>query len=654
MPKKTEAKADLKFSYGSTPEGFTSAGVQGFNELNPAAIVREFIQNSLDAVREDNRSCTIVRFEIEEIKLAKVPAIDSYRIAFQKAVKDQTKFQNGELSDQAAMVVDAISSCLGEKKVEVLSVLDNGLGLNEKRMTGLLSDGMSMKSSAGSGAVGNGHLTAIPASDLRYVLYGGISSDDKKIASGHAILASFSSSKDGAQLGKDGYYATSINNQMEKPYDFPSGKAVASLIKTKLDWIESHFDSKTGAVVIIPGFNRFREGEGTDLWSVIKKAAACSFFTAIADGHLEIYYKEADKEKSLTKTSLKKFFSGDLASEKRAKNFLSGSRASEAYKTATEGREFTVSVECGKVEIRLRELTSGLSRIDLCRNGMWITDRLPRLNTNKFSDRKPFHCLIKVTSQDGEIHRLIRKSEGPLHNHIEARKWLKPDEQKQLNAACGHISDFLLEQLEVFQDEEFRINDFLTVMSGEGVAGGNRRGGHIGNFEEIEPRRTRTPATDSDGGKETGGKGDGSGGRGKGTEGENSFKRSGNSVPFGAIPVPTGVRSCNVELYPQEDLSSDIEAEIRFILEEGIDESCDLTNEEQFVQLKDVKLNNKKVTNDSLIKSGDSILGIRLGQFKKEEKHILDFTYDLPENVEIQAEDRVVLRAEIVRRKIVS
>ena len=638
MVKRGNKNPDLHFSPSGTLEGFTSAGVQGFNELNPAAIVRELIQNSLDAVREDKRSKAIVRFEMEEIALADVPAIDAYRRAVKKAEQGQRKIQkDGCLPDQAAMVVEAIKNCLSKRKIKVLFVLDNGMGLDKQRMTGLLADGYSAKSSAGSGAVGNGHLTAIPASDLRYVLYGGVCAGGKKIASGHAILASFS--ERGTLMGKDGYYALAVKSSMDDPYEFPLEKQIDPLIKIKLDWIENKY--KKGTVVIIPGFNQFREREvdEVDLWDVIKRASACSFFVAIADGHLEVVYRDGDSEKRLHKSNIGEVFEGGIASEKRAKKFLSGSRAADAYRTAKEGEKHIIDVECGKVEAIIREINDGKSRIDLCRNGMWISDNLPHLNISKFNDRKPFHCLIKVTAKDGEIHRLIRKSEGPLHNHIEAQKWLSGEDLRRLKNAFGKIADFLSNRLEKLQDKEFSINDILSINAG-----------HFEEWERLRPHSPRVPSGDERGGTGGGDGGDG-GGSGDSDGGSNSFKRSGNSILFGAIPVPTGTRSYSVELHPQEELKGDAEAEIRFVLDENIDETCDPTNDEQYVGLKSVKMNGEDVGEENLIRSDNAVLGVRLGRFKPGEKHTLGFDYDLPDDVVVQKEEKVVLRAEIVRRR---
>ena len=645
-------KPDLIFSPSSQMEGFTSAVVQAFNDLNPAVIVRELIQNSLDAVSEAGREKTTVHFELEKVPLNSVPGIKKYRKVVERVKTDQIEyFENGnsEFPDHANPVLDAIDGCLneGEGQIEVLSILDNGIGLNEQRMNGLLADGMSIKSGASSGAVGNGHSTAIPASDLRYVLYGGVSADGRKIASGHTILASFFDEQ-GYVMGKDGYYVRNVNlKSMKNRYDFPSGKEIKPLIKTKLDWIEGKLDSGSGAAVVIPGFNRFRDKD--DIWDVIREAAACSFFLAIADGRLEITYQDhiEVKKGTLNKSNIKELFEKTLASQEQSKTrgFPSGKLAAEAYRTATEGQVKRVNVECGEVELRIRKVDRRPTRIGLCRNGMWITNELPGsgLRINKFNDRKPFHCLIKVTAQDGDIHRLIRKSEGPKHDSIEARKWLAKDEKSQLYKAFRKIAECLMEESEELETDRSPINDFLRVESAN-------------SFEEVPPRRIRTlpdgPKTPIEDSTDVDRERNGEGGSGGGTKAVNSAFKGGNRINFGAIMVPTGLRSCNVELYPDGEWSANSDTNISFVLDENIDDTCDDANHtsEQRVSLKAVKLNGNPVPDNNLIKNnnGDT-KGISLGQFQKGD--MLSFDYDTPG---AGATDRVVLRTEIVhhRRKI--
>ena len=119
---------NLKFTKVDAPEGFTFSGVQGFNDISPDAIVRELIQNSMDAVREDNRTKTIVQFKLEkDVKLIEIPGIDNYTYAVKKAIKDQKELlYNGELPDQVKAVVDTINLCISNDTLSVLSVMDNG------------------------------------------------------------------------------------------------------------------------------------------------------------------------------------------------------------------------------------------------------------------------------------------------------------------------------------------------------------------------------------------------------------------------------------------------------------------------------------------------------------------------------------------------
>ena len=58
---------DLKFGPGS-PTGFTPAGIASFGDLRPAAVVRELIQNSLDAAVEAGEKTAIIRFRLNRGK----------------------------------------------------------------------------------------------------------------------------------------------------------------------------------------------------------------------------------------------------------------------------------------------------------------------------------------------------------------------------------------------------------------------------------------------------------------------------------------------------------------------------------------------------------------------------------------------------------
>ena len=641
----------LNFSPGDM-SGFTSAGLAGFSDINPAAIVRELLQNSLDAGREANINPSVVRFEIEQHSLDKIPGIESYKEAFGRAVDSQKKAQNGMLPDQAKGVVDAISSCLEKKECQVLLVLDNGIGLDRKRMTALLSDGFSVKKNEGTGAVGNGHLTVLPASDLRYVLYGGLVSGTM-IGSGHAILASFESSEK-KRTSKDGYFTIKNREDLFEPFVFPENERIPDFISKKLFWIKDNWNRESGTVVIVPGFNNFREDGNGSLWDMISKAAACNFFTAIYQGELQIEFaRDKDNVMVLDETNIYEFLSRFESEKRTSGKFLSGSRAFEAYETILKGEELSLDTGIGEVTVRIRKLyQNGRSRIDLCRNGMWITNRLPRLNVNKFSDHEPFHCLILLKAEDGEIHRLVRKSEGPLHNHLDAKKWLSSSEKRNLEGAMSKIGEYLTGKIPKLDNKAFSIPDILSINS-HGIAHGGRSPAPSGAFAEFRrvPRPNIEGKEEHEDGPEPRKKGSGKGGKnGNGGGGRGTFRKSGSSVPFGATFVPKGSRSYSVELKPENKVP---ESEIRFILDENLDNSCDDSRSEGFVILENVKLNGKSVSGERLMRDENNrILGIRLGTLAPDQNLRLDFDFALPQDIGVAGSSTVALKAELVRRAV--
>lgn len=645
-------RPDLRFG-PSDGSGFTPTGITGFHDLNPTAIVRELLQNSLDAAREAGRDVARVRFEVEERALDSVPGIESYRAALTRAIQDQEKLLDGKLPDAAAGIARAMKECLRSPECETLFALDNGIGLDKRRMQGLLGDGLSVKGDAGTGALGNGHLTVVPASDLRYVLYGGRTEDGEIIGAGHAILASHQRGDE--SKSKDGFYVKRIMPNLFERYEFPENDEVPDYIKAKLEWIAANWKPGAGAVVAVPGFNRFRAEEDS-LWEMVSKAAACNFFAVFARRELRVELLENGEEKSLDESNvvetLEKF-----SEERRTRGgFLSGSRALAAFETIEKGEAVSVDTGVGRISMRWRELPQGgLSRVELCRNGMYITDDLPRLQRAQFANFRPFHCVILLDAADGEIHRLVRKAEGPLHNSLEVKRISGKEEQSALRKAMGAVSAKLKEIVPAQDAEEFEIADVMAI-DAIGVSSGGRRPGMIGRFGEVR-RRPRFPKETDEGEEREVGPGSGGepesagkgGGVNPGRRGRGTFRRSGGAIAFSALAVPVGRRSCRVELRPGEKLAG---SEARFALDESLDESCGAFGSEEFAELDNVRIDGAPASEDMLTRDEEGrALGVRLGALDPEKTIRIEFDYEPPASLHLADDAPVVLNAQLIRRK---
>ena len=321
--------ANLQFGPTTSAKGFTSHETSSFNDLQPARIVRELIQNSLDAAVEIGESTAIVRFQVDTIGGKDVPDLKGYRDAFKKAVKHWQGQNEGELTDPARQVADRIESALQELedgKAAMLSILDNGVGLDTKRMNSLMSDGGSGKQYDLSGSYGVGHLAPVALSDIRYMLYGGVTKNGARIACGRTILASHPGKDE--LLSAEGYLIRKFRDGLDgNLYEFLGRTAHPKVISDRLKEIQKEWGH--GCAVIIPGYNNFRGGRRS-LWEIISKVAAYNFCAAINRGKLIIDVCEAGAQKTLDKDSIESILEAeqDRTRAARSDSFFEGLRPS--------------------------------------------------------------------------------------------------------------------------------------------------------------------------------------------------------------------------------------------------------------------------------------------------------------------------------------
>ena len=649
----------LQFCAGDV-SGWTPAGVSGFRGLKPTAAIRELIQNGLDAAGSvPDLPTARMHFEVRKCPVDEIPGITAYRKAFAGVQKSLPKIFGGQLPDNAEAITEDIEQCLAEGTCLVMYVRDNGIGLDKERMRALLGDGLSVKDTGAMGSYGNGHVVAFPASDLRYVLYGGVS-DEGMIVSGHAILASRENEKKGQPtLGKDGYLVKQLrNNDLLDRYVFYADGEIPNNILEQLSWIKSEWGH--GSVVAIPGFNYFREQdeESRNLRNIVFHAAACNFFEAIYREELIIDVEESGQMVSLDARNIEEVLT-EFQSEKRGvDSFLSGNKAYEAFLTLRNGRSITVDTPMGPVGAIVRYPVEGSTRTDLCRSGMWITDRLPRFQ-NQFGNLESFHCLLPLRVNE-QFNRLVRKSEGPLHNGVQLQL-LKMDDRKKLGKVFAAIRDQLRKEIPELDTETFRPNDIFLL-----PAGGFVQGGRLPSVKGIASKVQRGKAGSGAGGSGGGSGGGGGAGSGRGGGHPGQFKKSGSQVQFRAVILPTGTRSCRTLVVSDEKLQG---CEMRFAIDESIDITSDSASNEVYAILKpdSLKIDGEKVRKEKLVKrtvekkvkingkvktvKSEFVLGVLLDLIGEEAECLVEMEYLLPDDLPLTDDRDVILKAELIRRK---
>ena len=608
---------DLRFGPG-TSCGFTPAGVAAFDNLRPAAVVRELLQNALDAARTGAISPAVVEFRLSRINCDEIPGIKSYRTAFEKAVATQKSMTGGALAAQANLVVERIRRALAKENLDVLSVLDNGVGLNEHRMNALLSDGVSAKGGDATGTYGNGHATAIPASDLRYVLYGGVTDDNSRIGAGHAVLASYIRAGERHPRAGDGFYICDFHAAESTLFRYATGSRLPPLISDALEAI--HDGSVHGTAVIIPAFNNFLEEQS--LWEMVSYAASANFFVAIEDGDLEVVVVDHRAQSQSLPTVLNKSnltaVLQDHQNKQRTTAFLSGRRAFEAHKAYQSGRAYSIATTLGGVEIRLFDNPTGVVRVDLCRNGMWITDdkKIPGFY-QKFNEQAPFHAVLTLDARTGrELHDYIRIAEGPLHDSITIKR-LPRQQRKDCRIALREIVGWIKENTPHVQSEAYVPSDYLTLDFGEDNDDGRGALSKVYWGTPVvvnrSPARQLRPLT-SDSDLDDGDENNLDEKRPKGVINDRKRPRARPSLPsfFRVASRPAGNHRRKI-LIECTKLYTD--AEVRLVVDEALDATCERPGQDNYLPavLTKVTINGKPARKPELVRWGSDVVGIRLG-----------------------------------------
>ena len=428
--------ASLVFSPTGQPKGFATLATTQWDG-SPEPVVRELLQNSLDACVKVGRTRCEVSFTIRDVTLSGIPGIDEYREHFRAALLERRTGHQGHAEKD---IIARIERVLKRDRIRVLLCRDNGIGLTPTTMSRLLTEGNTDKSKEGAGAFGVGHLTAFAASDTRYVFYAGRSIGElggtTDVASAQALLASRPAPEStelvqGLGLAAEGFWLLSdggLGTPQLGLFDARYPDYAPELLRAELDEL-----GDTGAVVCLTGFNDFRS-DNEDPAEAIARVSSKNFLVAIQRRRMVVEILDETKHPArriiVDNAGLRALLRKERSQKRTKMGWIPGEQAYRCLRTLEKGEPLLLACGATAVVRRLDASETALSCVQVFRNGMWITNRADDLTPPRFAGVNPFDAVIMIgdgesdysEGPDREIAALVRGAEGPEHRGLDRRR----------------------------------------------------------------------------------------------------------------------------------------------------------------------------------------------------------------------------------------
>ena len=304
-------------------KGVADAGIENFNGLELASLVRENCQNSLDAAMNEEKPNVIVEFERYCIPKEQIPAIKDYCLVLRKC----KAFWDQSQSDKAKDFLVQALSCANDKRTFVLRVSDyNTTGLADPytdehgfKFDGwnalVKIDGGANKGDDKAGAFGIGKSAPFCNSHYRLVFYRTLNQAGEKAAQGISRLLSYledpSNSKSIITSGV-GYYGN------------PDGNSPVGSIP-ELDGLNARV--KIGTDVFIYGFKSKSDWETEIIVAVLE-----NFLMSIYNNELNVKIQGRELNKQTLGEYMLRAYKRDPGKTKGTYgNFLALTRTEGVY-----------------------------------------------------------------------------------------------------------------------------------------------------------------------------------------------------------------------------------------------------------------------------------------------------------------------------------
>ena len=292
-----------------------------------------------------------------------------------------------------------------------------------------------------------------------------------------------------------------------------------------------------------------------------------------------------------------------------------------------------MQTEDGDVNMKLLTPSpTGNTRVDLFRNGMWITDRIPGLSRADFTDRQPFHAVLTLNAKEGKrLHRFIRKAEGPMHDKL-AFNLLSPEEKEKLRVAIRQIANKIRGEIPEIGTEEYTPDDYLLIETGGQEPGGETTQQYsMWGFPVPIQRARISQRRFSGSGETTEHEGDSKGKETKKQIPKKSQKQRSTSrpLPFRSTAIPDGIGRHIVAIECSETFD---EVLLSLRVDENMDATCDRVWPDERVLLKSFEIEARGVSAPSS-KMEDDKRAIQVRGLSAGTTYKLVLEYEVPEEL---------------------
>jgi hypothetical protein len=422
-----------------TQEGFNVAALDMFKSERLQALVREMIQNSLDARHDPNRPVE-VRFTLHDesdLDSAGFTELNAYLVAARDVEHNE---------DAKAFYQNAIDQ-ITKGKVVMLGVHDyNTMGLtgptynpvdaptSGKWLALVKSAGMTFKDSPSAlGSFGHGSRAPFAMSELRTLFYfTRINTDDGLEArfQGRSILQSV------PLLGITGEAEWSANTG----YFGRREKCMPLCNEDVPEWATAARPEpdpsqlSIGTSIFIP--EPFEVAEPARFWAQVKLAVVANFYYAVLRDNLVVYLGNEVIDRACVAQA---FDDTDILIEDLDPTDKVLERFESARTVRHAAKPEQMDIEgFGVVEWCVRFDGVTTRRVGVARgNGMLITRRAEKLQV--FPGTRPFDLFVCVVGEAGS--EILRKLENPEHTEFSADRINNPEERHRVERAYRQFTE---------------------------------------------------------------------------------------------------------------------------------------------------------------------------------------------------------------------